>query len=94
MLKSIKYILLALLVLVIPLLSFAEDVDSEFCNPGDYYWIIYDNVCPYCQNATKYIKQLDWEGKFKLFWSDFEITRNIYSILNLFYENLQLSLLR
>ena len=63
MLKSVKYTFLALLVLFVPLLTFAEE--SEFCNPGDYYWIVYDNVCPYCQNATKYIKQLDWEGKFK-----------------------------
>lgn len=31
---------------------------------GKYYWIIYDNVCPYCKEASKQIKQLDWEGKF------------------------------
>lgn len=30
-----------------------------------YYWVIYDSVCPYCRSATKYIKELDWEGKFK-----------------------------
>lgn len=30
-----------------------------------YYWVIYDNVCPYCRSATTHIKQLDWEGKFK-----------------------------
>ena len=30
-----------------------------------FYWVIYDNVCPYCRSATKNIKQLDWEGKFK-----------------------------
>lgn len=30
-----------------------------------YYWVIYDNVCPYCQQATKNIKLLDWEGRFK-----------------------------
>jgi predicted DCC family thiol-disulfide oxidoreductase YuxK len=30
-----------------------------------YYWVIYDNVCPYCRSATKHIKDLDWEGKFK-----------------------------
>ena len=30
-----------------------------------YYWIIYDNICPYCRSATKYIQELDWEGKFK-----------------------------
>lgn len=29
------------------------------------YWIIYDSVCPYCKSAAKYIKELDWERKFK-----------------------------
>jgi len=32
---------------------------------GNYHWIIYDNVCPYCKQSSKYIKELDWEGKFK-----------------------------
>lgn len=32
---------------------------------GKYYWVIYDNVCPYCQQSSKYIKELDWEGNFK-----------------------------
>ena len=30
-----------------------------------YYWVIYDNVCPYCRSATKHIKDLDWEKKIK-----------------------------
>ena len=30
-----------------------------------YYWVIYDNVCPYCRSATKHVKDLDWEGRFK-----------------------------
>ena len=30
-----------------------------------YYWVIYDNVCPYCRSATQHIKSLDWEGRFK-----------------------------
>ena len=30
-----------------------------------FYLVIYDNVCPYCRSATKHIKQLDWEGRFK-----------------------------
>ena len=30
-----------------------------------YYWVIYDNVCPYCRNATEHIKALDWEKKIK-----------------------------
>lgn len=38
---------------------------KEFCNLGKYYWIIYDSVCPYCRQAKKYIKELDWDGKFK-----------------------------
>lgn len=38
---------------------------SKIYEVGKYYWIIYDNVCPYCKQASKYIKELDWEGKFK-----------------------------
>ena len=30
-----------------------------------YYWVIYDNICPYCRSATKHIKDLDWEKKFR-----------------------------
>lgn len=40
-------------------------VGKEVCDIGKYYWIIYDNRCPYCRSATKYIKELDWEKKFK-----------------------------
>ena len=32
---------------------------------GKYFWVIYDNVCPYCRSATKNIRELDWERKFK-----------------------------
>ena len=32
---------------------------------GKEYWIIYDNVCPYCKSAAKNIKELDWERRFK-----------------------------
>lgn len=39
--------------------------ENETCEINKYYWIIYDNVCPYCRSATKHIKELDWEGKFK-----------------------------
>jgi len=55
--------------LQIPALS--EDFpDSTNSTPksvevSKYYWIIYDNVCPYCRSATKHIKSLDWEGRFK-----------------------------
>ena len=34
-------------------------------NVDKYYWVIYDNVCPYCRSATQHIKELDWEGRFK-----------------------------
>ena len=34
-------------------------------NVDKYYWVIYDNVCPYCRSATKHIRDLDWEKKFK-----------------------------
>lgn len=42
-----------------------EKIGGDDCSPGEYFWVIYDNVCPYCQGATKHIKSLDWEGKFK-----------------------------
>ncbi|MBI1857777.1 MAG: DUF393 domain-containing protein [Candidatus Melainabacteria bacterium] len=45
-----------------------NDTSSNNSKPkiiGKYYWIIYDNVCPYCKEASTNIKQLDWEGRFK-----------------------------
>ena len=39
--------------------------EKELCDIKKYYWIIYDNVCPYCVQASKHIKDLDWEKKFK-----------------------------
>lgn len=30
-----------------------------------FFWVIYDSVCPYCKSSRKYIKELDWENKFK-----------------------------
>lgn len=73
--KIIKLFNLLLLVFILSNLTLISSVKSEQvnnlkvkdegCKPGNYYWVIYDNVCPYCQNATKHIKSLDWEGKFK-----------------------------
>ena len=37
----------------------------EIYKVDKYYWVIYDNVCPYCRNATEHIKSLDWEKRFK-----------------------------
>ena len=45
--------------------TFIEDGINETCKPENYFWVIYDNVCPYCRQATKHIKSLDWEGRFK-----------------------------
>ena len=39
--------------------------EKELCDVRKYYWIIYDNVCPYCKQAAKNIKELDWEKKFR-----------------------------
>jgi predicted DCC family thiol-disulfide oxidoreductase YuxK len=41
--------------------------DKELCNVDKtkYFWIIYDNVCPYCVESKEHIKALDWQGKFK-----------------------------
>lgn len=39
--------------------------EKELCDVKKYHWIIYDSVCPYCRQASKHIKDLDWEGKFK-----------------------------
>ena len=38
---------------------------KELYKTDKYFWIIYDNVCPYCKSATEHIRDLDWEGKFK-----------------------------
>lgn len=38
---------------------------KEVCDLKKYYWIVYDNVCPYCREATKHIRDLDWEKRFK-----------------------------
>lgn len=46
--------------------SFTKDSNSiDVSNINKYYWVIYDSVCPYCREARKHIKSLDWEGKFK-----------------------------
>jgi predicted DCC family thiol-disulfide oxidoreductase YuxK len=45
--------------------TFIEDNVNETCKPENYFWVIYDNVCPYCRESTKHIKSLDWEGRFK-----------------------------
>ena len=42
-----------------------KDCETTVSYRGKHFWIIYDNVCPYCQSSKEYIKQLDWEGKFK-----------------------------
>lgn len=39
--------------------------DDGVYNSRGYYWVIYDNVCPYCRSSKKHIKTLDWEGRFK-----------------------------
>ena len=38
---------------------------KEVYKTDKYFWVIYDNVCPYCKSATKHIEDLDWEKKFK-----------------------------
>ena len=74
---KIKFIYICglIFVLFLPLFVFAEErsplnnIESPTIGRtfgvGKYYWIIYDNVCPYCQQSSKYIKELDWEGNFK-----------------------------
>lgn len=47
-------------------IAIEKKVDGKkIYNTGNYFWVIYDNVCPYCRSATKHIKDLDLEGKFK-----------------------------
>src|SRR3989338_6225070 len=62
-----------LLVICFTISSFAQEIKDnnktnslrEKYQAEKYYWVIYDNVCPYCRSATKHIKDLDWEGRFK-----------------------------
>ncbi len=58
-------LLLAYTISFLPILATDEITKTQILNPDGKYWIIYDNVCPYCRSARKQIKQLDWEGKFK-----------------------------
>ncbi|MBI2996463.1 MAG: DUF393 domain-containing protein [Candidatus Melainabacteria bacterium] len=37
----------------------------EIYKVNKYYWVIYDSICPYCRDAKKNIKLLDWESKFQ-----------------------------
>ena len=74
--KLIKPLIFYLLIIFVLTLcfsasSFAQEATSETNSLREkyqadkYYWVIYDNVCPYCRSATKHIKDLDWEGRFK-----------------------------
>ncbi len=86
--KVTNCLLLALLIFSsASLLTFAEDkkepvveeyTDSSIPDKGNYYWVIYDSVCPYCTSATKHIKSLDWEGKFKFISYRNPITYKIF----------------
>lgn len=72
--KTKIFYLLTLLALSINF-SFAQSNDNpinlvnenEVCSAdkGKFFWIIYDNVCPYCRESKEHIKALDWQGKFK-----------------------------
>ena len=44
--------------------SYASEIKKSI-NTDGFYWIVYDNVCPYCRSSKKHIKSLDWENKFK-----------------------------
>ena len=66
------FFMLLLLVNYSPFSSLAQEVNplksttqNKSFGDGKYYWVIYDNVCPYCREATKHIKDLDWARKFK-----------------------------
>ncbi len=56
-----------------PINSFAEENPLEVISDKDvcetdkdkYFWVIYDNVCPYCKESKEHIKALDWQGQFK-----------------------------
>ncbi|OGI20002.1 MAG: hypothetical protein A3B68_01195 [Candidatus Melainabacteria bacterium RIFCSPHIGHO2_02_FULL_34_12] len=60
-----------------------EKVDyKKLHNADKYYWVIYDNVCPYCKNATKHIKTLDWEKKIKFLSYRSSLTYRIFPELS------------
>ena len=70
--KTVNYIKILILnllflgfIVITPIIATAEEVKQKAYNLGNNYWIIYDNVCPYCKEAAKHIKQLDWEKRFK-----------------------------
>ena len=70
--KKINLVFFILLVTILPVFSIEQASSPELTkgdrhnyDTGGFYWVIYDNVCPYCRSATKHIKSLDWEGRFK-----------------------------
>ena len=80
------FFLLVLVSLCLPAiskdLSDSKNAASANINVGKYYWVIYDNVCPYCRSATKHIKSLDWEGKFKFLSYRDKVTYELFPDLN------------
>ena len=68
LLVSILFMVLFLFYLSNVLAKTSQETTSNYEKKisynGKYYWVIYDSVCPYCLSAKKYIKALDWEGKF------------------------------
>lgn len=82
--RFFKYICVFLLFICFsfPALTLAEDEKVLSEKKDKYFWVIYDNVCPYCRSATKHIKSLDWEGKFKFLSYRDPITYKIFPNLS------------
>ena len=68
--KKVVYIKLLivslfLIYIITPTSALDTAIKTQTFKTDGKYWIIYDNICPYCKSAAKQIKQLDWEGQFK-----------------------------
>ena len=55
--------------------------ENEIYNFKKYYWIVYDSFCPYCRQARKYIRELDWERKFKFVSYRDPLTYKMFPVL-------------
>lgn len=63
--KSLLLIFTALIFSFASQISYGQDKTNGIKNPNKYYWVIYDDECPYCKSAYRKIRFLDWTKKFK-----------------------------
>ncbi len=81
--KKNKFIFLIIFFMLSINIAFAQN-PTEVCNIAKtkYFWIIYDNACPYCIESKEHIKALDWQGRFKFLSFRDPLTYKMFPNLN------------